>query len=107
MSAMSGTLVAECLSQMLDCSPDLGTSVQAACCGTWDTAVIAGLDERGPVPQPFLNIFMEPMAGGYGARPTLDGMDTGGLFCIPMGRIPCRDERVPLPAAHAVATGGA
>lgn len=85
---LTGTLVAECLSQMLDCSADLGTSVQAACCGTWDTAVIAGLDERGEVPQPFLNIFMEPMAGGYGARPTLDGMDTGGLFCIPMGRIP-------------------
>jgi len=37
---------------------------------------------------PFLNIIMEPMAGGYGARPHADGMDTGGLFCIPMGRIP-------------------
>jgi len=37
---------------------------------------------------PFLNILMEPMAGGYGARPQTDGMDTGGLFCIPMGRIP-------------------
>lgn len=85
---LTGTLVAECLSQMLDCSPDLGTSVQAACCGTWDTAVIAGLDERGEAPVPFLNIMMEPMAGGYGARPAVDGMDTGGLFCIPMGRIP-------------------
>lgn len=85
---LTGTLVAECLSQMLDRSPDLGTSVQAACCGTWDTAVVAGLDERGEVPQPFLNIMMEPMAGGYGARAHADGMDTGGLFCIPMGRIP-------------------
>jgi N-methylhydantoinase B len=28
------------------------------------------------------------MAGGYGARPHADGIDTGGLFCIPMGRIP-------------------
>jgi N-methylhydantoinase B len=85
---LTGTLVAECLSQMLDRSVDLGKSVQASCCGTWDTAVIAGLDERGAVPVPFLNILMEPMAGGYGARPTVDGMDTGGLFCIPMGRIP-------------------
>jgi N-methylhydantoinase B len=85
---LTGTLVAECLSQMLDRSVDLGKSVQAACCGTWDTAVIAGLDERGEQPVPFLNILMEPMAGGYGARPTVDGMDTGGLFCIPMGRIP-------------------
>ncbi|KZF03099.1 MULTISPECIES: hydantoinase B/oxoprolinase family protein [unclassified Rhodococcus (in: high G+C Gram-positive bacteria)] len=85
---LTGTLIAECLSQMLDRSVDLGKSVQAACCGTWDTAVIAGLDERGDQPVPFLNIMMEPMAGGYGARPTADGMDTGGLFCIPMGRIP-------------------
>ena len=44
---LTGTLVAECLSQMLDRSVDLGRSVQASCCGTWDTAVIAGLDERG------------------------------------------------------------
>ncbi|QTJ66118.1 hydantoinase B/oxoprolinase family protein [Rhodococcus sp. ZPP] len=85
---LTGTLIAECLSQMLDRSVDLGTSVQAACCGTWDTAVIAGLDERPEQSVPFLNIMMEPMAGGYGARPTADGMDTGGLFCIPMGRIP-------------------
>ena len=85
---LTGTLVAECLSQMLDCSPDLGKNVQAACCGTWDTAVIAGLDQRGAVPVPFLNVLMEPMAGGYGARPDTDGMDTGGLFCIPMGRVP-------------------
>lgn len=85
---LTGTLVGECLSQMLDSSADLGTSVQAACCGTWDTAVVAGLDQRGEVPVPFLNLLMEPMAGGYGARPTADGMDTGGLFCIPMGRIP-------------------
>lgn len=87
-SWQTGTLVAECLSQMLDQTADIGKSVQAACCGTWDTAVIAGLDQRGEVPVPFLNILMEPMAGGYGARPDADGMDTGGLFCIPMGRIP-------------------
>jgi N-methylhydantoinase B len=85
---LTGTLVAECLSQMLERDADLGKSVQAACCGTWDTAVLAGLDERGAVPMPFLNIMMEPMAGGYGARPHADGMDTGGLFCIPMGRVP-------------------
>jgi N-methylhydantoinase B len=85
---LTGSLVAECLSGMLDRSLELGKNVQATCCGTWDTAVIAGLDERGEQPVPFLNIIMEPMAGGYGARPHADGMDTGGLFCIPMGRIP-------------------
>jgi N-methylhydantoinase B len=85
---MTGTLVADCLSQMLDGSAELGKFVQASCCGTWDTATIAGLDERGAQPVPFLNVIMEPMAGGYGARPHTDGIDTGGLFCIPMGRIP-------------------
>ena len=85
---LTGSLVAECLSGMLDRSLELGKNVQATCCGTWDTAIIAGLDERGEQPAPFLNIIMEPMAGGYGARPHADGMDTGGLFCIPMGRIP-------------------
>lgn len=85
---LTGSLVADCLSQMLDMDADLGTSVQAACCGTWDTAAMAGLDQRGETPTPFLSLFMEPMAGGYGARPKADGMDTGGLFCIPMGRIP-------------------
>ncbi|GAA4735043.1 hydantoinase B/oxoprolinase family protein [Actinomycetospora chibensis] len=85
---LTGNLVAECLSQMLDRAPEPGMHVQATCCGTWDTAVIAGLDERGPVPNPFLSIMMDPMAGGYGAQPEADGMDTGGLFCIPMGRVP-------------------
>jgi N-methylhydantoinase B len=85
---LTGTLVAECLSRMLDRSVDLGKNVQAACCGTWDTAVLAGLDQRGEQPVPFLTIMMEPMSGGYGARPHADGLDTGGLFCIPMGRIP-------------------
>ncbi|WIX98151.1 hydantoinase B/oxoprolinase family protein [Amycolatopsis mongoliensis] len=85
---LTGSLIAECLSQMLDRDLELGKNVQATCCGTWDTAVIAGLDERGEQPSPFLNIMMEPMAGGYGARTHADGIDTGGLFCIPMGRVP-------------------
>ncbi|KAA9166532.1 hydantoinase B/oxoprolinase family protein [Amycolatopsis acidicola] len=85
---LTGNLIAECLSQMLDRDLELGNNVQATCCGTWDTAVIAGLDERGEQPAPFLSIMMEPMAGGYGARPHADGVDTGGLFCIPMGRVP-------------------
>ncbi|MEY1673060.1 hydantoinase B/oxoprolinase family protein [Gordonia sp. ABKF26] len=85
---LTGNLIAECLAQMLDRHLEFGKNVQASCCGTWDTAVVAGLDERGEQPVPFLNIMMEPMAGGYGARPVADGMDTGGLFCIPMGRIP-------------------
>jgi N-methylhydantoinase B len=83
-----GNLAAQCLSQMLERTVELAGSAQATCCGTWNTAIVAGLDERGPQPVPFLDVVMEMMAGGYGARPTADGMDTGGLFCIPMGRVP-------------------
>ncbi|MTD54943.1 hydantoinase B/oxoprolinase family protein [Amycolatopsis pithecellobii] len=85
---LTGSLVAECLSQMLDQSLTLGVDVQAACCGTHDVALVAGLDTRGEQPSPFINIMMEVMAGGYGGRPDVDGMDSGGLACIPMGRIP-------------------
>lgn len=83
-----GALVAECLSQMMDRTVEFRDRVQAACCGTHDTAVVAGLDERGEIPVPFLNIVMDVVAAGYGARPKADGMDTGGVFCIPMGRVP-------------------
>lgn len=83
-----GNLAAQCLSQMLDATVELKGSVQAACCGTWNTAVLAGLDQRGERHHPFVDVVMESMAGGYGARPSADGIDTGGLFCIPMGKLP-------------------
>jgi len=87
---LTGNLVADCLSKMVDSAPDSKDfgHVQATCCGTWDTAVIAGLDERGEVPMPFLSIIMDPMLGGLGAKPDADGLDTGGLLGIPMGRVP-------------------
>ncbi len=85
---LTGSLVGECLANMLDRDLELGRNVRATCCGTWDTAIFGGLDQRGEQPVPFLNIIMEPMAGGYGARPHVDGLDTGGLSCIPMGRVP-------------------
>lgn len=83
-----GNLAAQCLSQMLDCTIDMKANVQATCCGTWNTAVLAGLDQRGKDHHPFVDVVMESMAGGYGARPASDGIDTGGLFCIPMGKLP-------------------
>lgn len=83
-----GNLAAQCLSEMLDCTIDMKSNVQATCCGTWNTAVLAGLDQRGAHHVPFVDVVMESMAGGYGARPSVDGIDTGGLFCIPMGKLP-------------------
>ncbi|MFI9388451.1 hydantoinase B/oxoprolinase family protein [Kutzneria sp. NPDC052558] len=85
---LTGSLVTECLAQLLDRSDDLIDNVRANCCGTHDTAVLAGLDQRGEQDLPFIHIVMDVMAAGYGARPTVDGLDTGGLACIPMGRIP-------------------
>ena len=85
---LTGSLVGECLAQMLDRSVDQIDDVRANCCGTHDVAVLAGLDQRGEQAFPFIHIVMDVMAAGYGARPTQDGMDTGGLACIPMGRIP-------------------
>src|SRR5712671_2868938 len=85
---LTGSLVGECLAQMLDRSDDLIDNVRANCCGTHDTAILAGLDQRAEQAFPFIHIVMDVMAAGYGARPTQDGMDTGGLACIPMGRIP-------------------
>jgi N-methylhydantoinase B len=83
-----GNLAAQCLSQMLSRQVETESNVQATCCGTWNTAVIAGLDQRQAHPQPFLNVVMDSMAGGYGAKPASDGVDSGGLFCIPMGKAP-------------------
>ena len=83
-----GNLVAQCLSQMLELSFELRRNVQASCCGTYDLACIAGIDERPDKPVPFIDVVMESVAGGYGARPASDGISTGGNFCIPMGRVP-------------------
>jgi N-methylhydantoinase B len=83
-----GNLAAQCLSQMMDRKINSAGNVQATCCGTWNGAVVAGLDQRPKAPQPFLNVVMDSMAGGYGAKPSSDGIDTGGLFCIPMGKAP-------------------
>jgi N-methylhydantoinase B len=85
---MIGNLVAQCLSQMLDQKIEFRDNVQASCCGTFDFACVAGVDERAEQPVPFLNVVMETVAGGYGARPAHDGINTGGSFCIPMGRVP-------------------
>ncbi len=85
---MIGNLAAQCLSQMLDREFEFRKNVQASCCGTFDFACVAGVDERGEQPVPFLDVVMETVAGGYGGRPTHDGINTGGSFCIPMGRVP-------------------
>lgn len=77
--------VTECLSKMLDTSTDHHRNVQSVCCGTWDLCVMAGLDQRG---NPFATMLTDSMGAGFGAGNDHDGVDTGGLLLIPMGKVP-------------------
>ena len=77
--------VTECISGMLGTHEEHKINAMSVCVGGWDLAVLQGLDQRGT---PFVGIVSDPMAGGFGAQPHADGVDTGGLACIPMGRVP-------------------
>ncbi|WP_236793768.1 hydantoinase B/oxoprolinase family protein [Amycolatopsis sp. GM8] len=81
----AGNLVNECLAKMLDSRPHSRKSVQSVCGGTFDMVALAGIDQRQ---YPFVSLVMDTMAGGYGAGVDRDGVDTGGMFVIPMGRAP-------------------
>ena len=84
-SAWATTNVAtECISGMLDAHPEHRRRMMSVCCGTWDFALLAGVDQRGAG---FVTMICDSMAGGLGARSDADGVDTGGLACIPMGRV--------------------
>lgn len=77
--------VTECLAKMLDTSVEHSGDVQSVCCGTWDLCVMAGLDQRG---NPFATMLTDSTGAGFGAGNDHDGVDTGGVLVIPMGRMP-------------------
>jgi N-methylhydantoinase B len=77
-------VVTECLAGLLDAHPEHRKRLMSVCCGTWDFALLAGVDQRGGG---FVTMLCDSMAGGLGARTHSDGVDTGGLACIPMGRV--------------------
>lgn len=81
----TSNVVTECLSKMLDTHADLSRRTQSVCCGTWDLCVMAGLDQRQ---QPFATMITDSMGAGFGAGVDHDGVDTGGLLIIPMGKMP-------------------
>jgi N-methylhydantoinase B len=81
----TSNVVTECLSKMLDTTAETRQRAVSVCSGTWDLGVLAGVDQRQ---NPFVTLLLEPMAGGFGAKPDRDGVDTGGLSIIPMGRAP-------------------
>lgn len=77
-------VVQECLSKLVDTHVEHRKCVMSVCSGTWSLLVFAGIDQRHV---PFITVIADPMAGGMGARTDQDGVDTGGLHLIPMGRI--------------------
>jgi len=76
--------VSECVAGMLDTHSEHRKSLMSVCCGTWDLTLLAGVDQRS---NGFVTMICDSMAGGLGARVDGDGVDTGGLNCIPMGRV--------------------
>lgn len=74
----------ETIASMLHTDPILSQSAMSVCCGTWDLALLAGVDQRGGG---FVTMLCDSMAGGFGAKVDGDGVDTGGQNCIPMGRV--------------------
>jgi N-methylhydantoinase B len=76
--------VTECLSGLIDTSPELRGDLISVCCGTWDLTLLSGTDQRH---NPFVTMLCDAMAGGIGARGDHDGIDTGGAPHIPMGAV--------------------
>jgi N-methylhydantoinase B len=77
--------VQECVAKMMMAHPEHRKSAMSVCTGTWALAVLSGIDQYQ---RPFVSMLMDPMAGGLGARIDRDGVDTGGLPGIVMGRAP-------------------
>ena len=77
--------VLECLSKMVDAHAEHRKTAMAVCAGTWSLAVLSGVDQYE---RPFVTILMDPMAAGLGARVDSDGVDSGGVIGIVMGRTP-------------------
>ncbi|MCQ8187869.1 hydantoinase B/oxoprolinase family protein [Streptomyces rugosispiralis] len=75
--------VSETVAEMLATHPELSRSATSVCSGTWDLTLLAGVDQRGGG---FATMLCDAMAGGLGAKVDGDGVDTGGVNCIPMGR---------------------
>jgi N-methylhydantoinase B len=90
MGATSGAwqasnIATKVVANMLSASDDHDKDLFAGNCGSWATINMMGLDQYG---DPFVTMLMDSMAGGWGARATGDGVDTGGLLSTPRGQAP-------------------
>lgn len=84
----TSNVASECVGRMLEIKPETRRDVQSICSGGFDMGVIHGMDERPAQPHPFVSVMFDAMAAGFGAQVESDGLDTGGIPLIPMGRTP-------------------
>jgi len=87
MAAVAGTwhtvnVSTQCISKMLSASPEEEEHLVAGSSGSWVTMNVLGMDQRDDF---FVTQFMDPMAGGWGARSHSDGINTAGIFAAPGG----------------------
>jgi N-methylhydantoinase B len=71
--------VVEALSRMVARSEHYATEAQAVSEGSFDVLHLGGLNQYG---EPFGTAFLDPLAGGSGAYPDADGIDTGGIHMV-------------------------
>ncbi|CAL9639228.1 Acetophenone carboxylase delta subunit (plasmid) [Streptomyces sp. enrichment culture] len=76
--------VHECIASMLDAEDTESPSFMSVCKGSFGLSLLAGVDQYQ---RPFVTMLSDSMAGGFGARPDRDGVDTAGESPIAMGRI--------------------
>jgi N-methylhydantoinase B len=87
MAAVAGTwhtvnVATQCIAKMLSASEDQQRHLVAGSSGSWVTMNVLGMDQREDF---FVTQFMDPMAGGWGARSHADGINTAGIFVAPGG----------------------
>ena len=87
MAAVAGTwhtvnVATQCISKMLSASEDEEEHLVAGSSGSWVTMNVMGMNQYDEF---FVTQFMDPMAGGWGARSHADGINTAGIFAAPGG----------------------
>lgn len=88
--AIAGTchtinVVTTCLAKLLSSHEEFRRQIITSSLGAWATMYFSAIDQRGELD---VNILMDAMAAGLGARSFADGVNTGGIIHAPAGQIP-------------------
>ncbi len=71
----TGNAAHECIASLLDAEETDKPEFMSVCKGSFGLSMLAGIDQRD---SPFVTMLSDSMAGGFGARPDRDGVDTAG-----------------------------